>query len=186
MIIRAKAAAQSRPTDLVPWWQRRYALYASTVSYDIYFLNLRPGQSWDEALEELEARNEDVVEGLVTPELVQSWDRIVPQARELLGEIDLFENGETCELSHKATGIQASVFLDEVAITVPYWHTGDQARRVFGMLYALAAIIERETGMQGYDPQVELPVSELSPPNGIAIMSTITNDLHERFGVGND
>lgn len=156
------------------------------MSYDIYFLNPRPGQSWDEALEELEARNEDVVEGLVTPELIQAWDRIVPQARELLGEIDLFETGETCELSHKATGIQASVFIDEVAITVPYWHTGDEVGRVLGMVYALAAIIERETGMQGYDPQVELPVSELSPPHGIAMMSTITNDLQNRFGAGND
>jgi hypothetical protein len=156
------------------------------VSYDIYFLNLRPGQSWDEALEELEARNEDVVEGLVTPELIEAWDRIVPQARELLGEIDLFETGETCELSHEATGIQASVFIDEVAITVPYWHTGDEARHVLGMVYALAAIIEHETGMQGYDPQVELPVSELSPAHGIAMMSTITNDLQERFGAGKD
>jgi hypothetical protein len=156
------------------------------VSYDIYFLNLRPGQSWDEALDELEARNEDVVEGLVTPELIQAWDRIVPQARELLGEIDLFETGETCEFSHKATGIQASVFIDEVAITVPYWHTGDEAGRVLGTVYALAAIIERETGTQGYDPQVELAVSELSPPHGIAMMSTITNNPQNRFGAGND
>ncbi|MEU4035771.1 hypothetical protein [Streptomyces collinus] len=122
----------------------------------------------------------------MTPELIQAWDRIVPQARELLGEIDLFETGETCELSHKSTGIQASVFIDEVAITVPYWHTGDAVGRVLGMVYALAAIIERETGMQGYDPQVELPVSELSPPHGIAMMSTITNDLQNRFGAGND
>lgn len=80
------------------------------MSYDIYFLNRRPDQSWDEALEELEEDQDVEVEGLVLPELIEAWDRIVPRARGLLGEIELFENGETCELTHHATGIQASVF----------------------------------------------------------------------------
>ncbi|MDX2813319.1 hypothetical protein PV410_12245 [Streptomyces sp. PA03-5A] len=152
------------------------------MSYDIYFLNRRPEQSWDDALEELEAQSEDVLDGPVTPELIDAWDRIVPQARGLLGELNLFETDETRELTHHATGIQASVFIDEVTITVPYWHMGDKAEHVLGMAYALGAIIERETGIQGYDPQVELPLSELSAPDGIAVMSTITNDLRERFG----
>ncbi|MFF1839152.1 hypothetical protein ACFVXE_33995 [Streptomyces sp. NPDC058231] len=151
------------------------------MSYDIYFLSRRPDQSWDEALEELEDQNEEV-EGLVLPELIEAWDRIVPRARGLLGEIGLFENGETCELTHHATGIQASVFIDEVAITVPYWHVGDEAERILSLVYALAAVIEDETGMEGYDPQVERPISELSPQQGVTVMSAVTGDLRKRFG----
>jgi hypothetical protein len=153
------------------------------VSYDIYFLNRRPDQSWGEALEELEDQDEAVeVEGLVLPGLIEAWDRIVPRARGLLGEIELFENGESCELTHQATGIQASVFIDEVAITVPYWHAGDEAERILSLVYALAAMIEHETGMEGYDPQVERPISELSPQQGITVMSAVTRDLREHFG----
>jgi hypothetical protein len=152
------------------------------VSYDIYFLNRRPDQSWDEALEELEEDQDVEVEGLVPPELIEAWDRIVPRARGLLGEIELFENGETCELTHHATGIQASVFIDEVAITVPYWHTGDEAERILGSVYALAAMIEHETGMEGYDPQVERPISELAPQQGVSVMSAASGDLRKRFG----
>ncbi|MGW1722966.1 hypothetical protein ACWCQK_08575 [Streptomyces sp. NPDC002306] len=151
------------------------------MSYDIYFLNRRPDQSWDEALEELEEDQDVEVEGLVLPELIEAWDRIVPRARGLLGEIEVFESSETCELTHHATGIQASVFIDEVAITVPYWHTGGEAERILGLVYTLAAVIEHETGMEGYDPQVERPISELSPQQSVTVMSAVTGDLRMRF-----
>lgn len=151
------------------------------MSYDIYFVNPKPGQSWAEAIEELEAETEDANQ-LVSPELLDAWDRIVPHARALLGEVDLFENGETCELSHDDTGIQLSIFVDEVAITIPYWHTGDKAAQALSKAYALAAIVERETGLQAYDPQVELPLSELPPQHGTAIMSSITNAARAHLG----
>ncbi|NUS31372.1 MAG: hypothetical protein HOV92_45165 [Streptomyces sp.] len=150
------------------------------MSYDIYFINLRPGQSWAEAIEELEAATEDADQP-VPPELLDAWDRIVPHARELLGEVDLFESGETYELGHDDTGIQLSIFVNEVAITIPYWHTGDKAAQALNQAYALAAVVERETGLQAYDPQVELPLSELPPQHGTAIMSSITNAAREHL-----
>lgn len=155
-------------------------LYDPAMSYDIYFINPRPGQSWAEAIEELEAATEDA-DQMVPTELLDAWDRIVPQARELLGEVDLFENGETCELSHDDTGIQLSIFVNEVAITIPYWHTGDKAAQVLSQAYALAAMVERETGLRAYDPQVERPLSELPPQHGTAIMSSITHTAHKQL-----
>ena len=51
-----------------------------------------------------------------------------------------------------------------------YGHT-----RAGSQAYALAAVVERETGLRAYDPQVEQPLSELPPQRGTAIMSSITN-----------
>lgn len=76
-------------------------------------------------------------------------DRIVPQARVLLGEVDIMEyEQESRDLSHSGTGIDLSVFGDEVSITVPYWHAGDDAAVVLGKVFALSAIVEKETEKQ--------------------------------------
>ena len=160
-----------------------FSLYHPPMSYDIYFLNRQPGQSWAEAIEQLEADPEDTDER-ITRELLEAWHRIVPQARDLLGDVELFANGESCELTHDDTGIQFSIFADEVAITVPYWHAGERADDALGKVYALASVVERETGLQAYDPQVELPVSEASSQQGSALMSSIAKGLHGRFGSG--
>jgi hypothetical protein len=148
------------------------------VSYDIYFLKRQPGQSWDDALEQREEASDD---STLTPELLAAWDRIVSRARDLLGEIELFENEDGRELSQESTGIQASLFGDEVTIAVPYWHTGDQATKVLGSVYALAEVIEHETGLDAYDPQVDRPLAETPSTDAGAIMSTVADDLHRRY-----
>jgi hypothetical protein len=144
------------------------------VSYDIYFLNRRAGQSWEEAMAELEEAD-DVA---LTPELLAAWERIVPQARELLGEIELFETEDTRELSHQSeqTGIQASIYASEVSITVPYWHRGAEAERILCLTYALAQVIENETGLEGYDPQYDRAIAGETPDR--QVMSEIATDLH--------
>lgn len=63
--------------------------YDRAVSYDIYFLNRRDGQSWDEVLEAMEAAAEDSEP--IPARLLEAWERIVPQARALLGEVDITE-----------------------------------------------------------------------------------------------
>jgi hypothetical protein len=151
------------------------------VSYDIYFLNRHEGQTWDEALEALEGDAEEVE---LSPEMIYAWDRILPQARALLGEVDVFEDGESLELTHHPTGMQFSIFAGEAGITVPYWHSGDDAGRVIAMAYALAAVVERETGLEGYDPQVERPVSELAQADAEGILSQIAEDIRARYSTG--
>ncbi|NUV53767.1 hypothetical protein G6W51_12780 [Streptomyces coelicolor] len=115
------------------------------MSYDIYFLNRPDGQSWDEALEALEKAAEDSEP--IPARLLGAWDRIVPQARTLLGAVEITEYGqESRDLSHSGTGIDLSVFGDEVTITVPYWHAGDDAAVVFGQVSALLPSSRRRPG----------------------------------------
>ncbi|MFD0316312.1 hypothetical protein [Streptomyces flavalbus] len=151
------------------------------MSYDIYFLSRKDGQSWEEVLEAMEDAAGDSEP--IPARLLEAWDRIVPQARTLLGEVDITEyEQESRDLSHSGTGIDLSVFGDEVTITVPYWHAGDEAAVVLGKVFALSSIVENETGLTAYDPQAERPLAEIQPLGQIGLLSRITKDLRSRCG----
>ncbi|WP_030376786.1 MULTISPECIES: hypothetical protein [unclassified Streptomyces] len=151
------------------------------MSYDIYFLNRRDGQPWDEVLKALEDEVGD--SRPVSAHLLGAWERIVPQAQALLGEVEITEyEQESRDLSHSGTGIDLSVFGDEVSISVPYWHTGDDAAAVFGQVSALAAIVEKETGLTAYDPQTRSPLVATASEDSAGLMSRVTEDLRSRYG----
>ncbi|GAA5006713.1 hypothetical protein GCM10023335_24390 [Streptomyces siamensis] len=159
------------------------SVYDRAVSYDIYFLSRRDGQSWDEALEAMEdaaqAEDSEPIPGV----LLKAWERIVPQARALLGEVEITEyEQESRDLSDSGTGIDLSVFGDEVSITVPYWHAGNDAAVVLDKVFALAGVVEKETGLSAYDPQAERPLTETPPHDAAGLMSRITEDLRSRYG----
>ncbi|MFJ9590493.1 hypothetical protein [Streptomyces acidicola] len=69
-----------------------------------------------------------------------------------------------------------------MTITVPYWHAGNDASVVLSKVFALAAIVEKETGLTAYDPQAERPLAETPPQCAVGLMSRITEDLHSRYG----
>ncbi|WP_326815808.1 hypothetical protein [Streptomyces sp. NBC_01763] len=151
------------------------------MSYDIYLLSRRDSQSWDEVLEAMEDASE--VSEPIPAELLEAWQRIVPQARTLLGDVDITEyEQELRDLSHSGTGIDLSVCGDEVSITVPYWHVGDGASTVLGKLFALSAIVEKETGLTADEPQAEMPLADTPPQQATGIMSRVTSDLRNRYG----
>ncbi|MCF4138368.1 hypothetical protein L1856_19115 [Streptomyces sp. Tue 6430] len=151
------------------------------MSYDIYFLRRRDRESWNEVLEGMEDAAEDSEP--IPAHLLEAWDRIVPQARTLLGEVEITEyEQESRDLSHSGTGIDLSVFGDEVTITVPYWHARDDAAVVLGQVSALAAVVEKETGLTAYDPQTERPLVGTTSEGSIGLMSRITEDLRSRYG----
>ena len=52
-------------------------------------------------------------------------------------------------------GIQVMLFDDDASVTVPYWHHGAAARRVFEEIWSYFEIMEREGGFFTYDPQIE-------------------------------
>ncbi|MGW6155100.1 hypothetical protein ACWFRM_18475 [Streptomyces sp. NPDC055144] len=151
------------------------------MSYDIYFLSRDEGQSWDDVLEAAEGVAEDSEP--IPAELLEAWQRIVPQVCALLSDVDIteYEQGSR-DLSHSDTGIDLSVFGDEVSITVLYRHKGDGAVRVLAKLFSLCALVEKETGLMAYDPQVEMPLAEPFPHQAMSIMSSVTTDLRNRCG----
>ncbi|GAA4969084.1 hypothetical protein [Actinoplanes utahensis] len=137
------------------------------MSYDLTFLVKSDGQSWEDALEALEERAEDEAGG-GAPDGA-AWERIVADARGLLGEVALHAEDGFFELDHEATGIQVSLYDGEAAVTVPYWYAGERAEPVVRLIYQLGLSVERHTGLAGYDGQVGMSVADAAGRPELAV-----------------
>ncbi|MFG1708513.1 hypothetical protein ACFLIM_35470 [Nonomuraea sp. M3C6] len=143
------------------------------MSYDLYFARREPGQSWDEVLDAVDEQDKPL------PPNLPAWDNIVTQTRELLGEVKIFEYAPNWELAHEASGISVNHWEGGWEMSVPYWTHGDDARRVVDLLYKLAAIVERESGFECFDPQLGRPLAEITDTAKIVEMFDVVAD---RFG----
>ena len=132
------------------------------MGYDIYFVRRDPGQPFEEALDDTEDAFDSDPRPLDEDE-VEQWDRVVPRAREILGEVDVFADEVSRELTDRSTGIELTMTPLEVAITVPYGEAVDDSVALMTKVYALARVVEEETGLEGYDPQLGEAVSDVGP-----------------------
>jgi hypothetical protein len=137
------------------------------MSYGLDFLRKTPDQSWEEALDTTEEETGADRPG-ARPD-AEVWARIVADARQVLGEVGLHEDDDYFELDHERTGIQLSLYAASAGLTVPYWYSGAEAETVVGLVYRLALIVERHTGLAGYDPQTGLAVSDAAARPELAV-----------------
>lgn len=129
------------------------------MSYEIFFVRRDPGQSFEDALDDIEESFEGDPGPLSEAEIEQ-WGDVVPAVRDVLGDVNEYANETTRELTHPATGIQLSLFNGEMTIRVPHGDFRDAGVDVMSKVYALARAIERVTGLEGYDPQLQEPVND--------------------------
>lgn len=131
------------------------------MSYDIFFVRRDPGQTFEDALDELEGSFEDGDIGELTDNDLEQWDALVPLAREILGEVEIAEADEaTRELTARATGIELTLISGEIEIHVPAAGRDVDELELMSTVYELARAVEDVTGLEGYDPQVGEPVSD--------------------------
>ncbi|WP_433060754.1 hypothetical protein [Dactylosporangium sp. CS-033363] len=145
------------------------------MSYDLTFLHKPADVSWDD----LRDAEEDADLSDEAPDAAQ-WAAITAAATQLLGEVELHAGEAFFELDHNPTGLQLTLYAGSAAITVPYWHQGPDAQRVVRTMYDLAAIVERHTGLTGYDPQLERPTAEASPEHAVTIFDQTAAILRRR------
>ena len=131
------------------------------MSYDIYFVRRDPGQSFADALDATEDSYDGEPGPLGSAELEQ-WERIATRARQLLDGIEEFSTENARELSDAGTGIQLSMIADEVSITVASERPEQDAVELMAKVYALARVVEDESGLEGYDPQLQEPITDPS------------------------
>ena len=129
------------------------------MSYDIYFVRRDPGQSFADALDVTEESYDGDPGPLGSAELEQ-WERITARAGQLLDGIEEFATDNSRELADSGTGIQLSMIADEVSITVPSERPEQDAVSLMAKVYALARVVEDETGLEGYDPQLQEPITD--------------------------
>jgi hypothetical protein len=127
------------------------------VSYDLDFYRRLPAEGWEEAFQAHE--DPDRAGGRPAAEV---WSRIVARATQILGDVEVSDAEQYLELTHDPTGIQLSCWSDFAAMNVPYWYTGAEATAVMERVYALAQAVEQETGLEGYDPQLDQPLADLA------------------------
>jgi len=118
------------------------------MSYDLLFARVAEGQTWADFL----AAESETDESPLDP---QTWRRIVTRVREILPGATESDG----ELDDEQTAIQLCCQADAAQLHVPYWYAGEAARRVVTLMYRIAAVVAEETGLTGYDPQVEAPVT---------------------------
>ena len=135
------------------------------MSYDIFFVRRDPGQTFEDALEDVEESYEGGDPGPLTQEDLELWDAVLPAAREILGttaEITQ-DDDETRELTDPVTGIGLQFVSGEFQIHVPENRaSGDDDLALMSTVYDLARAVEDATGLEGYDPQLGDPVSDTS------------------------
>jgi len=125
------------------------------VSFDIYFLSKGRHESWDDAMDALELAEGD--ERPLTDDDFATWDAIVAGVLPLVPSATTFAGDNVRELSDDETGLQLSMAGDELALTVPYWASGDEAAPVIDLLQRVSAVVESVTGLTAYDPQASAP-----------------------------
>jgi hypothetical protein len=129
------------------------------VSYDIYFVRRDPGQSFEDALDATE-ESYDGDPGPLEGADLEHWDRITMRAQQILDAPDESATEMSRNLFDSATGIQLSMIADEVTITVPSERPDQDSVTLMAKVYALARVVEDETGLEGYDPQLQEPVTD--------------------------
>jgi hypothetical protein len=139
------------------------------VSYDLIFARLAPGQTWPD-LVDTEHHFDDTDFADERPLDPQAWKRIVHRVREFLPEVVDEDN----ELGDEVTAIQVLCTADEASVQVPYWHTGAMARHVVATMYRIGAVIEEETGLTGFDPQIDQPIAEASVDDAVTAFGVVT------------
>jgi len=131
------------------------------MSYDIFFVRRDPGQTFEDALDDLEGSFEGGDPGELTDVDLEHWDAILPLAREILGEVEVDdEDEETRELTAVASGVELTMIQGEVAIRVPDERSPGDDLELMQAVYDLAHAVEDVTGLEGYDPQLGEPVSD--------------------------
>lgn len=131
------------------------------MSYDIFFVRRDPGQSFEDALDELEGDLDEGDLGELSDADLEQWEALLPRAREILGEVEVTEDDEsTRQLVALGTGIELTLISGEIEIHVPSDRSDVDSLELMSTVYDLARAVEDVTGLEGYDPQAGEAVSD--------------------------
>lgn len=125
------------------------------MSFDLYFVTPAEDGSFDSVMDDLEEAAES--EMPLEDRDLQWWEEITSALAQVLPRATTSAGPRHRELSDDDTGIQLSIHRGELALTVPYWHSGDEADRITSLLVEIARRVEEITGLTAYDPQAEAP-----------------------------
>jgi hypothetical protein len=151
------------------------------VSFDIYFVDRQPGQSWADAVPNSDADEVDLDPQPLKAAALATWDRVKTALAPVLPNAEEFAVEVNRELNDDATGIQVSIFGGDLTLMVPYWYSGPDAERLVGILHEVAAKVEQVTGLTAYDPQADAPFLGEGENSAAATFSRVRRALAEHL-----
>lgn len=135
--------------------------YRFDMSFDIYFVPRRADGDWDAAMEALEEAAGQELQFSAADEVV--WQRIRSEVEDELPGAEEFSGESHRELSYEPIGLQLSMSVGEISVSVAYWSDGEEALRTVEKLRRIAALVESATGLVAYDPQAGGPFLDGQP-----------------------
>lgn len=153
------------------------------MSYDIVFFQKSADQTWEEALEANEVRAmKKEPWNSPAPEAVHSeWNRIADLLLECNPGMTKFISNHSLEMTDESTGLQVSLYESEADISIPYQHEGDTAQEIMALARELALILEKETGLIGYNGQIGRRFLDTprTSQEAEALLSSMSRKIHE-------
>ncbi|MGW3890810.1 hypothetical protein ACWD69_19145 [Micromonospora chokoriensis] len=130
------------------------------MGYDISFFT--PGREDDRLNDELLLH--------LTNEQEAAWRRIVARAQQQIGPTDEGRYPTHLELWLHDPAMQLCYAGNSASIEIPYRYTASvaSAHAAVATAYALARIVEAETGMRGLDDEVSQAIQEYDLPKAVA------------------
>jgi hypothetical protein len=140
------------------------------MSYDLTFFTPRPGVDVHDIVEvdedrargrrdpKTESKKKKVADALLAHdkrlELFNvDYDEVAKLYKMRIDEA--YERFRNVELTDTQSGVQIELYDDGAALSIPYWHSGDAARRVLEQVWGAIEIVCRETGYEVFDPQLD-------------------------------
>lgn len=147
------------------------------MSYDLYLFKPKAGIDPLETVDEIFSEESDEINpGIPYPEKEARKHLLANALVNLNPELQVFPFGfkelaemdkisvEEAKIKYRhlelngaddGNGIQITLYDDSAEVTVPYWHGGADAKKVFNEIWSYLKVIENETGFMTYDPQLE-------------------------------
>jgi hypothetical protein len=122
------------------------------MSFDLSMFEVRAGESVDAARERI------TEPAPATPERERLRRETVAALLEHDPALDVFESEEGAPLTELTSlddskPAQVTLYGDQAFITIPYWHSGEEAKTTMAAVWRLVEIIHERTGWILYDEQ---------------------------------
>ncbi|MFJ9950877.1 hypothetical protein [Kitasatospora sp. NPDC091207] len=156
------------------------------MTYDLLFLRVQPGRTFDETMEEFNSAHDPDAEPEpvnLTGDQRAAWDRLTRRislevgpiaSEEYLYSLTLWRDGPAGYLRVDFAGHSAS-------IEIPYRYPGQAALPIMAEAYHVARIIEDESGLEGYDPEVDQPTRTGDAETAAARLGGVSSWARDHF-----
>ncbi|WP_326815898.1 hypothetical protein OIE61_42245 [Streptomyces sp. NBC_01762] len=133
------------------------------MTYDILFLRVLPGRTFDETLDEINSAYDPDAELKpmnLTGEQRADWDRLMQRILREVGPVttEEFPYSLTLWRDGPAGHLQLDYDGDSANVEIPYRYPESEALPIMAEAYRIGRMVEEECGLEGYDYEVEQPV----------------------------